>query len=49
MKTRVFEELGPVVEDKVDTSKLLQGLKETPCEKTFEEVSLETIQVSCFS
>jgi hypothetical protein len=46
LESRVLEELGTVVEDKVDTGQLLESLEETSSKKTLSKVTLETLDVA---
>ena len=45
VESGILEELRAIVENEVDASELLKGLKETTSEQALEEVSFETIQV----
>ncbi len=49
VESRVLEELRAIVEYEVDASKLLKSLEETSSEQALEEVSLQAVQVGCFS
>lgn len=48
LEAGILEVLGAVVEDEVDTSQLLEGLKSTAGEKTLANSALEAVRVASF-
>ena len=49
VKSRVLEKLSTIIEDKIDTSELLESLKTTSRNESLEKISFETINVGGIS
>src|SRR6187402_3627257 len=47
--TSILEELGAIVEDKVDSSELLESLEETASCKSLPDTALKAVEVCCFA